>query len=395
MASVKIIFFTHKKLKDGSHPIMLQIIKDRQRKFISIGRSKVEHWDEKENLPTNKHPDAISLKRLIVKKRYEAMKAVNELDEKGDHYSIEDIIAKIKLDQLSQTLFKYTEELIARMEKTGKIGNARVYQNTLNVFKKFRHDKDVKFVNLDYKMLQEFQEHLLEEGRKGNTISIHLRTLRAIYNSAIKENIVSKTLYPFESFKIKSEKTIKRAVSKEELNAIRKLDIVQGSELDKARDYFLFSFNMRGMSFIDIAYLKCKDLNKDRVTYTRKKTGQKFSIKLTDEALKIIRKYNNLKDPDQYIFPIIQRKNKEYLDYRNAMRLTNKKLKIIGDMIESNIPISTYVSRHSWATIGKKAGILTSILSEGLGHDSEKTTQIYLDSFEDKTLDDANELITK
>jgi integrase len=149
------------------------------------------------------------------------------------------------------------------------------------------------------------------------------------------------------------------------------------------------------MSFIDIAYLRVGDIHKERIVYSRRKTGQKFSIKLTDEAWAIIRKYNDLNDKDSYIFPILSRSQKEYLDYRNAMRLTNKKLKTIGQMIDCSIPLSTYVSRHSWATIGKRAGLSTSIISEGLGHDSEKTTQIYLDSFEDDVLDNANELITR
>lgn len=157
----------------------------------------------------------------------------------------------------------------------------------------------------------------------------------------------------------------------------------------------MFTFNMRGMSFIDMAFLKVKDIVNDRVSYARKKTGQKFSIKITEEAKKIINKYNELSNPDSYIFSIIERRGYEFLDYKNALRLTNKKLKTIGQMAECSIPLSTYVSRHSWATIAKRAGVSIAIISEGLGHDSEKTTQIYLDSFEDKVLDDANEKITK
>ena len=151
---------------------------------------------------------------------------------------------------------------------------------------------------------------------------------------------------------------------------------------------------MRGMSFIDMAYLRNRDIVNGRLTYARKKTGQKFSIKLTPEAEKIIKKYSYNDKPDGYVFQILDRKGYEYLDYKNALRLTNKKLKILGEMAGCSIPISTYVSRHSWATIAKRAGIPTAVISEGLGHDSEKTTQIYLDSFENKVLDDANELIT-
>ena len=152
---------------------------------------------------------------------------------------------------------------------------------------------------------------------------------------------------------------------------------------------------MRGMSFIDIAFLKVMDIVNGRVLYSRKKTGQKFSIKITREAKSIIEKYSDQKYPDSYIFHIIKRRKKEFLDYRNAMRLTNKKLKKIGEKAEIKIPLTMYVARHSWATIAKRSGIPTAVISEGMGHDSELTTQIYLDSFESSVLDEANEQITK
>lgn len=147
------------------------------------------------------------------------------------------------------------------------------------------------------------------------------------------------------------------------------------------------------MSFIDLSFLKIRDISEGRLQYARKKTNQKFSIKITPEAENIIKKYSYSSDPNSFIFQIIDRKGQEYLDYKNALRLTNKKLKIIGEMAKCSIRVSTYVSRHSWATIAKRAGVSTAIISEGLGHDSEKTTQIYLDSFENKVLDDANEII--
>jgi integrase len=148
------------------------------------------------------------------------------------------------------------------------------------------------------------------------------------------------------------------------------------------------------MSYIDIAFLQVNNIIGDRIYYTRKKTGQKFSIKITDKAWEIIRKYNDLSDRDSYIFPIIKRDGQEYLDYRNAMRLTNKKLRKISEIAELPEPISTYTARHSWATIAKRSGIPTAVISEGLGHDSEETTQIYLDSFENDVLDKANEIVT-
>jgi site-specific recombinase XerD len=395
MASAKILLFSHKKLNDGTYPIVLQVIKDRKRKLISLGHSSTTaQWDEENHKPNKKHPNYKDLNLLLQKKIYEANKVIIELDEKGDPYTVEDIVYKLKPKTSSTTVFKYTESQIKKLKKTGKIGNSKVYEATLSAFKKFRKEVDLTFNQLTYRVVKDFEESLLEKKRKVNSISVYLRTLRAIYNQAIKDKIALESMYPFKEVRIKNEVTSKRAISKEDIVKIRNLDLEPGSELDKARDYFLFSFNMRGMSFVDMAFLKNHDINDGRIQYARKKTGQKFSIKLTEEAEKIIIKYTYSTDPNSFTFQIIDRKGQEYLDYKNALRLTNKKLKTLGEMAGCSIPISTYVSRHSWATIAKKAGISTAIISEGLGHDSEKTTQIYLDSFGNEVLDDANELVT-
>jgi site-specific recombinase XerD len=395
MASAKIILFTHKKLKDGTYPIVLQVIKDRTRKLISLGHSTtLEQWDMDDNLPNKKHPNYKGLKLLIQKKQIEADKVIIDLDEKGEQYTVDDIVDRLKPAVSNLTVFTYAESLVKRLEKSGKIGNANVYDATLAAFKKYRKDVDLKFHQLTYRVIKDFEESLLANHKRLNSISVYLRTLRAIYNQAIKDKVAQEKDYPFKDLKIRQETTVKRAISKEDIAKIRKIELVPGSELDKARDYFLFSFNMRGMSFVDIAFLRNRDIVNGRVLYTRKKTGQKFSIKLTEEAKAIIDKYHYNDEPEGFVFQIIDRKGSEYLDYRNALRLTNKKLKTIGEDAGCSIKISTYVSRHSWATIAKRSGIPTAVISEGMGHNSEKTTQIYLDSFENEVIDDANELVT-
>jgi site-specific recombinase XerD len=395
MATPKIFLYKHKKLNDGSYPIVLQIIKDRKRRLISLGHSAtLEQWDFAGNKPTKKHPNHKDLVLIIQKKLYQANKTIMELEDSDKPYTIDDIIFKLKSGKSSSSVFKYMDEFIKKLEKTGKTGNATIYTTTLNVFKKFRNEKDLTFNQFSYRVVKDFEESQLEKKIKINTISIYLRTLRAIYNYAIKDKVAQQSLYPFKDFRIKSEITAKRALPKEDITKIRNLKLDEGSELYKARDYFLFSFNMRGMSFVDMAFLKNSDIVEDRLQYSRKKTGQKISIKITTEAQIIMDKYTYSTGPDSFIFQIIDRKGQEYLDYRNALRLTNKKLRLIGEMAKCTIRVSTYVSRHSWATIAKRAGVSTAVISEGLGHGSEKTTQIYLDSFENKVLDDANELVT-
>jgi len=258
---------------------------------------------------------------------------------------------------------------------------------------KLRKQKDISFKKLNYKTLIEFESFLLKRGLKTNGISFHLRTLRAIYNRAINSNVASINDYPFKKYKIKNEKTIHRAISKEELKRIKNHKSDDKS-VDFAKDCFMFSFYTRGMSFIDLANLKHENIHENTLQYRRSKTGQPFTIKLTDNALAIIEKYTNLNPNNSYVFPIIKHENRKYTEYRNALTLVNKKLKIIGKSINCSIPLTTYVARHSWATIAKHDGVSTSIISEGLGHATEHTTQIYLDSFGNDVIDKANDIIT-
>ncbi len=242
-------------------------------------------------------------------------------------------------------------------------------------------------------MVNKFETHLLEKGLQVNGISFHMRTLRALYNRAVKDELASKDNYPFEKYKIAREKTVHRALSKDEMKRIKDLKL-DDKALEIAQDYFMFSFYTRGMSFIDMAYLKVENLHNDRLQYRRATTGQLFTIKLTDDARAIVEKYSDLKNKESYIFPIVQHEKNKYGEYKNAMRLANKKLKIVGEMAECSIPVTTYVARHSWATIAKRGGVSTSIISEGLGHATEHITQVYLDAFENSVIDDANDFIT-
>jgi len=395
MASVNIHLDKHKKKTDGSHPVVLQIIKDRKKKVIFLGHYvKDEHWDFDKNLPTSRHPNSTRLKNIIRGKLIGADKIILDFEDKKKPFTVEDIANRLKSTEKSDMFFAYGDKTVEKLKELKQIGNSKIYDSTIAIFKEFRSDKDISLKHIDRKMLESFREFLIKRGCKINTISVYLRTLRAIYNRAVKENAVSEELYPFKNLKIPSEKTKKRAIRKEDIDKIIGLDLSGRKDLDYARDLFLFSFYLRGISFVDITYLKVKDIVGGRVYYTRRKTGQKFSIKITDKSWAVIKKYNNLKDMDSYIFPILKRQDNEFLDYRNAIRLLNKKLKKISKQAKLPEPISTYTARHSWATIAKRSGIPTAIISEGLGHDSEETTQIYLDSFENDVLDKANEIIT-
>jgi len=392
MASVKLLLYTHKNLKDGSYPILLSILKDRKRRTISTGYSAtIGQWSKDKNTVNAKHPHADKIKGVLKKKLMTAEKVILDLDDKGKPYTVDDIADALQIDKKPSSFKEYSEYQIERMKNAGQHGNSRVYNDAKNAFLDFVDKKDIDFKNVTGRLLEQFRQELLERGVKINSISVYLRTIRAIYNKAIKDDIVSEKFYPFKNFKIKTERTQKRALTKESITRIKDLDLSSKPAHELARDIFLFSFFNRGMNYIDICYLKHENLISERIRYRRHKTGQTISIGLTSQAQTIIDKYISI-SKGEYIFPLVKPGN-EYNSYRTGIRALNRKLKDIGEEVEVDIQLTSYVARHSWATIAKRSGISTAIISEGLGHDSEQTTQIYLDSFEDKVLDEANDLI--
>jgi site-specific recombinase XerD len=218
-----------------------------------------------------------------------------------------------------------------------------------------------------------------------------------IYNRAIKSGIVKKESYPFTNYTIRTTKTRKRAISGEVITQIDQLDISEGSRLWNSKNYFLFSFYTMGINFTDMARLKASSIVDGRIEYIRQKTKKDYSIKVTPQIQKILDIYIQDKTEDEYIFPIITRIGNPLLEFKDISekrRINNKKLKIIGEMIGMETSLTSYVARHSWATIAKRKGVPVAVISEGMGHEDVKTTQIYLDSFEKDVLDEYNEMIT-
>jgi site-specific recombinase XerD len=388
--------------KEKQHPLIIQVIHHRKKRNISLGHYlSTTEWDPDAGLAVEKskiREQKLYLQRLnitIERKKAEIKNVILELESRGKPFTVDNIVENFKHATNPVSVFSYMDTLIKRLEDTGKTGNSIFYKNTRNVFKKFREDKDLTFDELTYSLLISFQESLQQKGNKVNTIFTQMKTLRAIYNRAIKENIAREEYYPFKEYHLKDEKTSKRALSKTNIIAIKELDISGKPQLIMARDHFFFSFYTRGMSFVDVAHLKVENIVEDRLFYVRNKTNQKFSIKVTPQIFEIISKYNDLKVKDSYLFPIItDPKGDIYKQCLDVLGLTNRSLRKIGEMLKLPIPLTTYVSRHSWATIAKREGISTAVISEGLGHETEHTTQIYLDSFENDVLDGANDLIT-
>ena len=289
--------------------------------------------------------------------------------------------------------FYFIQMQIQRKKQLGKVRSSETYQATLNSFMSFRCGVDLTFDMIDSELMELYEAELQNRGLTRNTSSFYLRILRTNYKLAVEKGL-TQDCHPFKRVYCGIDKTVKRSLSFAKIKQIKELDLSLTPSLDFARDMFLFSFCTRGMSFVDMAYLKKKDLKNGYLTYRRKKTGQLLTVEWTRQMQDIIDKYPI--NPTQYLLPLILREDgSERRQYQNQMMKINRRLKRIACLVKLPVALSLYYSRHSWATIARGKDIPLSVISEALGHDSEITTQIYLDSIKSVEVDKANRKILK
>lgn len=324
------------------------------------------------------------------------LQTIITLLDKGDKsYTVEDILAKFNR-QTNQTnsLFNFMQNIICQLKRLNRIRTSETYTATLNSFIKFRSRQDILLCDIDSDTVMLYEAWLKSRGVCPNSISFYMRILRATYNRAVEKGLIEQQ-YPFKHVYTGIDKTVKRAVPLKAIKRIKELDLASKPHLDFARDMFLFSFYTRGMSFIDMAYLKKSDLKNGILTYRRKKTGQQLSIKWETCMTEVVAKYTNYYDT-QYLLPIISNPlADERKQYRNAIYRVNVALKEIARLTGLPVPLTMYCARHGWASIAKSKNIPISVISEGMGHDSEETTRIYLASLDSSVVDKANSLILK
>lgn len=328
------------------------------------------------------HQDLEQLKRIILR-----------LEHRMIEYTPDNIAEEFQRMTTKGTLFHYMDNIINRLKKQNHIGTAHNYRAALNSFKRFRNDEDIPLEMIDYFLLEDYQSHLKQMKLAPNSISFYMRILRAVYNRAVKEELTHDRK-PFRNAFTGMEKTAKRAIPINDIKRIKELELSSKPNIEFARDIFLFLFYCRGMSFIDAAFLRKTDIQYDILSYRRHKTGQLLHIKIIRQISSLIEKHSHKDSP--YLFPIITNPGRnERKQYETALRHTNNALKIIATMADIRIPLTTYVTRHSWATIAKNKNIPVNVISDALGHDSISTTQIYLASIDASAIDNANELVIK
>jgi integrase/recombinase XerD len=412
--------------KDGTFPLVLQLSHKQRTERIGLDYFFTEdQWDSETCVPkkvaNHKHIGAkvksqlqkaelllrsiqISIDELSMPELKAMIEAEILANDSTTRLRKEDFVSR-KINKSSLT--DYALQKIERFKLSDRHGSAEAIDIAMRSFKRFLNKQDILFTDVNVTALKNYQAYCTANGNKLNTIGAYLRQVRALFNEAINEGIIEDKLYPFKKFKLpKAPKTKNRALRMEEIDAIRKLDLKPKSAIWNARNYFLFMFNNMGINFIDLVKLKKSQffettydengmLLSGRIAYDRSKTRSEFSIKLTEESLKILNYYKlNEKNSQDFIFPYgFEDSEQGRKRYRQQRKRLNRKLRELAELAGIDKSITSYFARHSWATIAKRKNVPITLISEGLGHSEIKTTQIYLDSFDDDALDSANESI--
>ena len=315
-----------------------------------------------------------------------------ESEKTADTVSLDEITANFSpCTDISDSVFNFIRNQIRHKRQLGKVRSSETYRSMLNSLMHFRNGRDLTFDMVDGGLMELYEAWMLNGGLTRNTTSFYMRILRTNYKMAVEKGLTADR-HPFRHVYCGMDKTVKRSIPFIDIKKINGLDLSRKPSLDFARDMFMFSFCTRGMSFIDMAYLKKTDLASGCLAYRRKKTGQLLTVEWTRQMQAITDKYKP--NATKYLLPIITREDgSERRQYQNQMRKINRHLKDIARLAGLPLALSMYYTRHSWATIARGKDIPLAVISEALGHDSETTTQIYLDSIKSSEVDKANSMI--
>ena len=401
MPIASIYLDTRRKTKSNTYPIKLRVTHKKERKYYSTGyyskgQKELDNLFNKDVRGDNK-----IIRDQLDKILGKAELIINELTE----FSYKQFELKF-LTKSIEGVFGSIHEYIDKLKKEKRESTASSYNVSLSSFKKFlREDKrksKLTFGDITPEWLQDYEDWMIKEGNSLSTVGIYLRNLRRCYNIAIAKGL-PKEWYPFgkDSYVIPSSSNHKRALSFEQINQIFKYDCIAGTNMEKARDYWMFSYLSQGINMADIANLKWSNLKGDRLEFvrqktkrTRKKMQKAVKVYLVPEAIEIINRWGvDSRDPEQFIFPIYDSSMSEERKLRvkqQTIKNTNSWMAKISIELELGIKPTFQYARHSYSTIMRNTGASVEYISQALGHKDLSTTQNYLDSFEAEKVKEFN-----
>ncbi len=393
MASIKILL-RNKPNKEGLYPVIMRIVKNRKSKAITLGMTcDLKDWDDKNNKFKRSYPNYIQRNRVLLKLNEKALKIIDEFRVNETDFTLNQFEDKFRGNQKQRTnIISFFEEIVEEMERAGRMGNARAYEETKLSLIRYA-GKTIYFKEVTATFLEKYEVYMRERGNEDGGIAFKMREIRAVFNKAIMRNLISQETYPFKFYKISKlkGKANKRALSIEEFKQFRDLDLSEIPYLKEAHYYFLFSFYTRGMNFVDMMKLQWSDIQNGRIYYKRSKTKGQFNIEITEKVEEILQFYKSQNRPTNYVFPILLHENLTPKQIANrkkkVMQRYNSKLKELAKIAGIEKTITTYVARHSFATILKQKGTSTDVISELMGHADVNITKTYLKEFENEVLD--------
>jgi integrase len=401
ITSVKLMLNKSRILNNGSYPLVFQVIHNRRKKLLYTGyRMKEEVFDELEGKIMNgvgstfTATEVVKMNRELRKMRNRIDTRIRQLERTREEFTVEDILAQSAFGTGKPQfyLLRYINAQIERKQELKKVGMAAAYKSTRSSLAKFISRPDVRMSEVDSAFVRRYEDFLYSNGSSGNTVSYYLRNLRSLYNQAVADGYHPRGEYPFAKAQTRPAKTVKRALSRTDMQNLADLNLENEPELEFTRDLYLFSFYAQGMAFVDIVLLKEADICNGVLTYSRHKSKQLIRIAVTPQMQGLIDKY---KTENEYLFPIISGEYASgYQQYRLALGHINRHLKKIAVVADIKVPLTTYTARHTWATLARDYGAPISVISAGLGHTSEEMTRVYLKDFDVSMLNQVNSMVT-
>ena len=397
--SIKIVQRKDKTSKSNAAPIHIRFTLKGKVRYLATGIVlPIDAWDDSEQHIVSTYPDSEVLQMQITAKRLEIEKKIQRLEALDTEVNFDTLFGQ-KSRYLNCTVSEYFQQQIDYLKNIGKVGSAVKYTSCKHLLEQCGLGKK-RFDQIDLQYLQDFEAFLIHKGNTSNSIATKFSVLRAVYNKAVRHKVFAETENPFKQYNVGRfwKPTRKRAITKEDVQRIQSLELPASTEVYStafARDIFLFSYCVAGINFKDIATLRYVDIQNGRIYYQRHKTGKELNSPILPQTREILGRYSKSDaSPEDYIFPILDRhihKSEQQICNRvhKVIGHVNANLKRIAEMAGLKVNLTTYVARHTFATVLKRSGVNTAIISESLGHSDLETTQIYLDSFENSQIDEA------
>lgn len=396
MPTIKLIF-RESSVTNGEGTVFLRIIHRRMVRQLHTGcRLMSGEWDEKRCAikppADNGRADHIASVTTRIKDETDRLNAIiNGLERSRKEYTVDDIVERYVSTDTVVGFISFARKLIHETRSLGRHTTADHYASALSSLMRYRGDREIPFDCFDHRLVCGYESYLRGLNLIPNTISYYMRNLRSVYNNAVEQELTTDR-EPFRRVFTGVEKTVKRSVSVDMIKSLLHLDLGHDPVLGLSRDLFIFSIYTRGMAFIDLAYLKKSNIRNGYLSYRRHKTTRQLNIRLEKQMLEIIDRHCN--EGSEYVFPLIKDDKEDHRrQYLNAYKTMSRRLRRLGEMIGMAEVLTFHRARHTWASIAKRNNVPVSIIKEGMGHDSEKTAQIYLDSLDSDDVDNANSAI--